>query len=141
MQRRLVSVPVDHVKMNICHRGRNHEKCCRSQQRTAVVYVGIEPCHSTQAFSLVVWALEDNRKRCPKDQNAPVLPQMQPLTELLLVVQAGPFSLLFALFFHHLLSHLQQQTTRRYQQLLLKPFPFSTLLQCPTLLLSHLREC
>lgn len=29
------------------------------------------------------------------------------------------------------LSHLQQQTTLRYQQLLVKPFPFSTLLQCP----------
>lgn len=116
MQRRPVSVPVDHVQMNICHRRRNHEKCRRSQERTAVVYVATEPCHSTQAFSLVVWALEDDRKRYPKNQNAPVLPRMQPLTELLPVVQAGPFSLLCGLFFHPPLSHPQQQTTLRYQQ-------------------------
>lgn len=40
MQRRLVSVRVDLIKMNICHCRRNHEKCCRLQERTAVVYVG-----------------------------------------------------------------------------------------------------
>lgn len=39
MQRILVSVRVDLIKMNICHRRRNHEKCCWSQERTAVVYV------------------------------------------------------------------------------------------------------
>lgn len=92
---------------------------------------GLEPCHSTQAFSLVVQALEANRKRCPRIKMLLFSSKMQPLTELLLVVQAGPFSLLFGLFFHHPLSHLQQQTTLRYQQLLVNPFPFSTLLQCP----------
>lgn len=54
---------------------------------------GAEPCHPKRAFSLAVQASEDDRKRCPRNKSAPVL------AELLLVVQAGPFPLLFGLFF------------------------------------------
>lgn len=45
-----------------------------------------------------------------------------------LVSYMSCFSILFPSRWDH---HLRQQTTLRYQQLLVNPFPFSTLLRCP----------